>query len=163
MKSVCSGALKPCRLGLSCKANECCDAAIGDLGVLTTHGTSPCFCIPDAGSARPGECLHKCKQVHSTFHHRGTQLTCSTIERHTFATQILFDKLFWFRKRVFRMLSEFPFITICRLSYLLAITCQTDAHSRRSWSVINVRFYRFRKGLCAIYFAKFTASSGHES
>ncbi len=61
------------------------------------------------------------------------------------------------------MLTEFPFITICRLFYLLAITCQTDALSRRIWSVINARFYRFRKGFSAIYFAKFTASSGRES
>ncbi len=38
-------------LGLSCKANICSDAGTGDLGVLTTHETSPCFSLSDAGSS----------------------------------------------------------------------------------------------------------------
>ncbi len=37
MKSGGSGALKPDRLGLSCKVNRRRDAGTGDLGVLTTH------------------------------------------------------------------------------------------------------------------------------
>ncbi len=49
-----SGAIKPDRLDLSCKANKCSDAGTGDLGVLTTHETSPWFSLGDAGSTRPG-------------------------------------------------------------------------------------------------------------
>ncbi len=41
VKSGCSGALKLDRLGLSCKANICNDTGTGDLGVLSTHETSP--------------------------------------------------------------------------------------------------------------------------
>ncbi len=52
--SRCSGALKPDRLGLSCKANICSDSGAGDLGVLTTHETSPWFPFGDDGSTRPG-------------------------------------------------------------------------------------------------------------
>ncbi len=37
MKSGRSGALKPDRLGLSCKAINCSDAGTGDLSVLPTH------------------------------------------------------------------------------------------------------------------------------
>ncbi len=43
VKSGRSGALKPDRLGLSCKANKCSDTGTGDLGVLTTHETLPCL------------------------------------------------------------------------------------------------------------------------
>ncbi len=49
MKSGCSGALKPDRLGLSCKANNCSDAWTGELGVLTTHETSPWLSRADFG------------------------------------------------------------------------------------------------------------------
>ncbi len=45
VKSGSSGALKPDRLGLSCKANKSSDAGAGDLGGLPTHETSPCFSI----------------------------------------------------------------------------------------------------------------------
>ncbi len=41
-------------LGLSCKANKCSDAGTGDLGVLTTHETSPWLLLGDAGSTHPG-------------------------------------------------------------------------------------------------------------
>ncbi len=34
MKSGCSGALKPDKLGSSCKVNKCSDAGTGDLDVL---------------------------------------------------------------------------------------------------------------------------------
>ncbi len=37
----CSGALKPDRLGLSCKATKCSDAGTGGLSVPTTNETSP--------------------------------------------------------------------------------------------------------------------------
>ncbi len=37
MKSGCSGALKPDRCDLSCRANECSDAGTGDLSVLAAH------------------------------------------------------------------------------------------------------------------------------
>ncbi len=46
-----SGALVPGRLGLSCKANKCSKAGIGDLSVLHTHETS--LCLGDAGSTHP--------------------------------------------------------------------------------------------------------------
>ncbi len=53
MKSGCSGALKPDRLGLSCKANKCSDVGTGGLGVLpTSHETSPCFSLDDDGPTR---------------------------------------------------------------------------------------------------------------
>ncbi len=39
VKSGCSGAPKPDRLGLSGKANKCSNARAGDPGVLTTHQT----------------------------------------------------------------------------------------------------------------------------
>ncbi len=39
MKSGRSGALKPDRLGLSCRATKCSDAGTGDLGMLTAHET----------------------------------------------------------------------------------------------------------------------------
>ncbi len=35
---------RPCKLGLSCKANKCSYAGVGDLGVLPTHESSPCNC-----------------------------------------------------------------------------------------------------------------------
>ncbi len=54
MKSGCSGDLKPDKLGLSCKANNCIDAGTGDLGVLTTHEILSCFSLGDAGSTHPG-------------------------------------------------------------------------------------------------------------
>ncbi len=54
MKSGRSGALKPSRRGLSCKANNISDAGTGDLGVLTTHETSQWLCPGEAGSNRPG-------------------------------------------------------------------------------------------------------------
>ncbi len=60
VKSGCSNALKPGRLGLNCKANKCTDAGTGGLGVLNTHETSPCR---DDGSTRPGECRLKYKYV----------------------------------------------------------------------------------------------------
>ncbi len=41
VKSGFSGALKPGRLGLGFKVNKCCDVWIWDLGVQTTHETSP--------------------------------------------------------------------------------------------------------------------------
>ncbi len=41
VKSGHSGAFKPDKLGLSCKANKCSDAGTGDLGVLLTHEISP--------------------------------------------------------------------------------------------------------------------------
>ncbi len=50
MKSGRPGALKPVRLGLSCKANKCSDTRTGDLGVLT----SPCFALGDAGLTHLG-------------------------------------------------------------------------------------------------------------
>ncbi len=50
----CSGANKPDKLGLSCKAIIFSDNGTGDLGVLTAHETSPCFSLGDAGSTRPG-------------------------------------------------------------------------------------------------------------
>ncbi len=43
MKSKCYGALKPDRLGLSCKANNCSDAGTVDPGVPTTDGAAPWF------------------------------------------------------------------------------------------------------------------------
>ncbi len=52
VKSGCSGALKPVKLGLSCKDNKCCDAGTGDLNVLPTHDTSPWLSVP-------GECRLK--------------------------------------------------------------------------------------------------------
>ncbi len=54
VKSRCSGALKPDRLGLSYKANKCSDAGTGDLSVLPTHETSPWLALDDASSTRPG-------------------------------------------------------------------------------------------------------------
>ncbi len=44
-----SGTLKPDRLGLICS-----DAGTEDLGVLTTHETSPCFSLGVDGSFRTG-------------------------------------------------------------------------------------------------------------
>ncbi len=41
MKSGYSGALAVDRLSLSCKVDKCSDTGTGDLGVLTTHETSP--------------------------------------------------------------------------------------------------------------------------
>ncbi len=52
MKSGCSGALKPGRLGLGCKVNKCSDAGTGDLGMLTTHETSPWLSLGDAASSQ---------------------------------------------------------------------------------------------------------------
>ncbi len=49
MKSGYSGALKPNRLGLSCRANKGSDAGTGDIGVLTTHEIAPRFSLDDAG------------------------------------------------------------------------------------------------------------------
>ncbi len=62
MKNGCSGALKPDRLGLSFKANKCSDAETGDLGVLTTHDTSPCFFLGGAGSTR-FKCKYNCERL----------------------------------------------------------------------------------------------------
>ncbi len=39
MKRLRSGALRPGKLGVSCKANKFSDAGTGDLGVLPTHET----------------------------------------------------------------------------------------------------------------------------
>ncbi len=50
MKSGHYGALKPDRFDLSCEANKCSDTGTEDLGVLTTHETSPCFSLGDASS-----------------------------------------------------------------------------------------------------------------
>ncbi len=61
MKIGCSGTLKPGRLGLICKANECCDARTGGLGVLPTHET-PCYLVMPA-QLTPGERRHKYKLV----------------------------------------------------------------------------------------------------
>ncbi len=52
MKSGQTGAHKPDKLGLICEANKYSDAGAKDLGVLTTHETSPC--LGDAGSTQPG-------------------------------------------------------------------------------------------------------------
>ncbi len=41
VKSGCSSALKPDRLGLSCTVNKCSDVGIGDLSMLPTHKISP--------------------------------------------------------------------------------------------------------------------------
>ncbi len=41
MRNENSGVLKSGRLCLSYKANKCSDAGTRDLGVLTTHGTTP--------------------------------------------------------------------------------------------------------------------------
>ncbi len=60
VKSGRSGAHKPDRLGLSCKVKKCSDAGTGNLGVLGTHETSPCF--GDAGSTCPG-CMSRQVQV----------------------------------------------------------------------------------------------------
>ncbi len=46
MKSGWSGALKPDRLGLSCKPNKCSETGTGDLGVLPTHETSSIQIVP---------------------------------------------------------------------------------------------------------------------
>ncbi len=54
VKSGCAGALKPGMLSLSYKANKYSDVGTGDLGVLTTHETSPGFSLGDAGLTRPG-------------------------------------------------------------------------------------------------------------
>ncbi len=51
VKSNCSGAFKPNRLGLSCKVGT------GDLGVLTTH-VSP---LVKPALPAPDECRHKLK------------------------------------------------------------------------------------------------------
>ncbi len=48
----CSGALKPGKLSLSCRAIKCSDDGAGNLDVLTTHETSPCFSDGDVGSTR---------------------------------------------------------------------------------------------------------------
>ncbi len=48
-----SGAHKPAKLCLSCKANKCSDAGTGDLGVLAQPA--------------PGECRHK----HKRFNEEG--------------------------------------------------------------------------------------------
>ncbi len=60
MKSGCSDAFKPDRLGLSCEASKCSDAGTGDLGVLTIHFGS--LLVMPAQPA-PGECQLKYKQV----------------------------------------------------------------------------------------------------
>ncbi len=52
VKGGCPGALKSDRFSLSCRANKCSDAGIGDLGVLTTQETSVCFALGDVGSIR---------------------------------------------------------------------------------------------------------------
>ncbi len=52
MKSGCSGALKPDRLGLTYKANKCSDTGTGDFGVQTTHESSPRLSLGDAGSSK---------------------------------------------------------------------------------------------------------------
>ncbi len=62
MKSGRSGALKPDRLGLSCKANKYSDAGTGGLGVLTTHEISPLVSpLVNAGPTAPGDCRLKYK------------------------------------------------------------------------------------------------------
>ncbi len=53
VKSGRSGAHKPDKLGLRCKATKGSDAGTVDLGVLPTHETSPCK-FGDAGSTRTG-------------------------------------------------------------------------------------------------------------
>ncbi len=63
VKSGCSGAIKPDRHGMCCKANKCSDAGPGDLGVLTIHETSPWFSLGDVGPTRPGECRLNYKKV----------------------------------------------------------------------------------------------------
>ncbi len=68
MKSECSGAPKPDRLGLSCKANKCSDARTGDLGVLTAHETSTCFSLGDVGSTR--RLRYKYKSTNTEFMQR---------------------------------------------------------------------------------------------
>ncbi len=48
--------------GLICKANECRDAGTGDLGVLPTHKSAPCYLVMPA-QLTPGERRHKYKLV----------------------------------------------------------------------------------------------------
>ncbi len=69
MKSGRSGAHKPNRLGLSCKADKCSDAATEDFDVLTTHEISSME-IPagDAGSTRPGRMPLQVSCLHGEFH-----------------------------------------------------------------------------------------------
>ncbi len=43
-----------CNHFVSDSANKCSDPRTGDLGVLTTHDTSPWFSPGDAGSTSPG-------------------------------------------------------------------------------------------------------------
>ncbi len=64
VKSGCSGALIPDRLGLNCKANKCSAAGTGGLGALTAHETSH-LVSPMVMSAQPatGECRDKYKLV----------------------------------------------------------------------------------------------------
>ncbi len=58
-KGGCSSALKPDRLGLSGKDNQCSDAGTGDLGVLTIHETSPMKILIMTAQPSQGECRHK--------------------------------------------------------------------------------------------------------
>ncbi len=48
-----TGALKPGKLGLSCKANNCCGVGISDLGIILTLEASLMNLIPLLMSARP--------------------------------------------------------------------------------------------------------------
>ncbi len=60
MKSGRSGAHKPSRLGLICKANKGSDVRTGDLGVLTARETSPTKSVMLAQLAQ-GEYRYKYK------------------------------------------------------------------------------------------------------
>ncbi len=52
VKSGRFGALKPDKLGLSCKANNCNDVGSGGLGILPTHETSPIKMVLQRSIAR---------------------------------------------------------------------------------------------------------------
>ncbi len=63
VKNEFSGAVKPSRLGLSYKANKCSDTATVNLGVLTTHETSPCLSLAMPAQPTPIECRLKLEVV----------------------------------------------------------------------------------------------------
>ncbi len=75
--SGCSGALKPDKLGSSCKANKCSDAGTGDLGVLHSHETSPC--LGDAAAGSSSKCAFQ--QPAFNYLHRGIYPLSSVISR----------------------------------------------------------------------------------
>ncbi len=63
-KSGRSGAFEPGKLGLSSKAYKCCDAATGDLGVLTSpEPPSKLISLVLPVQPAPDERRHKCEVV----------------------------------------------------------------------------------------------------